>query len=204
MRHDFDFYETPDPLTAWLFSEHHIIGSCYEPCVGSGAIIRAAAASSLAEARSWTTNDLDARWGAQTALDATTNGAWSMHDWTVSNTPFSCWNEIAEQALGYSRVGVALYLRLSAHEPKKSEFRDWWTRHPPSALYVCPRFAHQRSRKSGEWSTDSVTCCWTVWDTRMSGQIIKHAPATVLSALDSYTPLHRSRMDALMKARTAA
>lgn len=203
MRQDFDFYETPDPLTRWLFDAHDITGDCHEPCVGSGAILRATATDHGFLDREWTTNDLDKRWRADSHFDATSVAAWlgTRPDWTVSNTPFSCWNEIAELALEESRVGVALYLRLSAHEPKKEKFRDWWTSHPPTALYICPRFAHQRSRKSGEWSTDSVTCCWTVWDKRQSSQQIRHAPASVLAELDAYTPMHRARMDALMKDR---
>lgn len=205
MRQDFDFYETPDPLTAWLFQEHDIQGQCYEPCVGAGAIVRAANAQEWTpRKRHWTTNDLDPRWAATTHLDASVPEAWTgFPDWVVSNTPFSCWNEIAEHAINRSRIGVALYLRLSAHEPKKGQFRDWWSKFPPSRIYVCPRFAHQRSRKSGKWSTDSVTCCWTIWDKRFTRQEIAYAPASVLEALDAYTPHYRARMDALMAERAA-
>jgi hypothetical protein len=204
---DYEFYETPDPLTAWLLDEHHIIGDCREPCVGDGAIIRAASTARGFERRSWTTNDLDTRWPADSHMDASDRAAWVGvdPDWTVTNTPFSCWQEIAEQAITASKVGVAMYLRLSAHEPKKGKARGWWQRFPPSAVYVCPRFAHQRSKKTGEWSTDSVTCAWTVWDRRMAGhgQILRYAPASVIEALDAYTPGYRERMDALMAARAA-
>lgn len=203
MRHEFDFYETPDPLTEWLFSEHDIQGECYEPCVGDGAIIRAS--NRIHGARNWRTNDLDPRWEANTTLDAASIEAWQLFpDWVVSNTPFSHWNQIAERAYNGSRTGVALYLRLSAHEPKKSEFKGWWSKFPPSHIYICPRFAHQRSRRSGQWSTDSVTCCWTVWDKRaVLEQRIIYAPDSVIDALDAYTPSYRDRMDALMAKRAA-
>lgn len=202
---NFEFFETPATLTRYLFSTHDIRGVIYEPCVGSGAIVRASATSPGHEDRHWITNDLDARWPADGHDDAAADRAWSAPcDWVVTNTPFSAWHEIAEQALRRARVGVALYLRLSAHEPAKSDWRDWWQRHAPTSVDVCPRFAHQRSKKSGEWATDTVTCCWTVWDKRASGQRIRYAPAWVLDELAAETPDFRARMDALMAARAAA
>lgn len=207
MRQAFDFYETPDPLTRWLFEEVSIEGQCYEPCVGNGAIVRASADAFGAADRQWSTNDLDPSWPAETHWDAAQKDAWfngGRPDWTITNPPFSCWNEIAQWAIERSRVGVALYLRLSAHEPKKQEFRGWWSKYPPSAVLVCPRFAHQRSKKSGEWSTDSVTCCWTIWGKRQSVQRIVHAPESLIDVLNDYTPTYRRRMDELMAGRIGA
>lgn len=197
---DFEFYETADPFTRWLFAymrEHltPIEGSLFEPCCGDKAIPRASGVST------WMTNDLDARWcGAP--MDATKRETWMRHapiDFTVTNPPFSAAVPMLAHALEYSRVGVAMYLRLSIHEPLKTgERRTFFANHKPTATLILPRFAHQRSRAKGIWSTDSMTSCWCVWLKGETRQVIDYAPESVMDELEAFTPSYRERMDALM------
>lgn len=35
--------------------------------------------------------------------------------------------------------------------------------HTPTGILWLPRFAYQRSKKTGKWTTDSVCACWVVW-----------------------------------------
>lgn len=203
---DYEFYETPQTFTRWLFrdlAERNIpiTGTLFEPCVGSGAIVQAAEAWKL----DWRTNDLDARWDADTMLDATQNAPW-IHgqDWTVSNPPFTPAVEIIGQALTYSRIGVAMHLRASIHEPLKTgSRRSWLRRLKPSGILWLPRFAYQRSKTTGKWTTDSVCACWVIWLKSDSRQFIDYPPEWVFADLEAETPVYRARMDAIMKGRAA-
>ena len=74
---NFEYYATPSPFTSWLFTEmaHRgmpIVGRIFEPCVGDGAIIRAAALrpQEFGVTNTWLTNDLDERWPADLHFDA--------------------------------------------------------------------------------------------------------------------------------------
>lgn len=203
---DYEFYETPDPVTRWLCrwtaaQGHPIEGVIFEPCVGDGAIVRACARPRQA----WRTNDLDSRWCAM-PMDACEVSTWIHHvtpdglpvDWTVTNPPFSLAVPILSHALCYSRVGVAMYLRLSIHEPLKTGIRRcFFADHPPTAVLMLPRFAHQRSRTKGIWSTDSMTSCWCVWLQKADWQAVAYAPESVIDELEAFTPAYRERMDAL-------
>lgn len=199
--HDFEFYETPEPVILWLdrwLTSHGwpINGHCFEPCVGNGAIVRAL----QHESRAWRMSDLDPRW-CETPRDARDERTWADHgaqDWTITNPPFSQAMRILTRAFDFS-LNVAMYLRLSIHEPLRTGLRrDFLHRYRPSAVLMLPRFAHQRSRKKGIWSTDSVTSCWCIWRTGASDQFIDYAPPDVTDALDAFTPGYRDRMDALM------
>lgn len=197
---DYEFYETADPFTRWLFAYmrdnvRRMHGAMFEPCVGAGAIVRASGLTT------WMTNDLDSRWcGAP--MDATKAEAWERHspiDWTVTNPPFTYAVAMLEHALKYSRIGVAMYLRLSIHEPLKTgERRTFFARNKPTVTLHLPRFAHQRSRSKGIWSTDSMTSCWCVWVKGETRQFVDYAPESVIDELDAFTPGYRERMDALM------
>lgn len=197
---DFEFYETAEPFTRWLFSYWRahmrgINGRCFEPCVGNGAIVRASGHGH------WFTNDLDTRWPADVHKCATDETLWRAHefDWTATNPPFTLAVPILKHALKYSRVGVAMYLRLSIHEPlKEGDRRSFFRENRPTAMLTLPRFAHQRSRARGIWSTDSMTSCWCVWDKRETKQVIDYPPTSVLDDLAAFTPIYRERMDALM------
>ena len=194
-----EFYPTPAPFTHWLQASmaqqgYPITGDLFAPCVGDGAIVRAIAGN-------WTTNDLDRRWAADTHCDATSVDAWDRPvDWTVDNPPFQPAIEIIRKALRFSRVGVAMHLRASIHEVLKTGTRRTWMReHAPNGILWLPRFAYQRSRTTGLWTTDSVTACWVIWlKDPDADQFIDYAPEYVLDQLDRFTPEYRQRMDALM------
>lgn len=192
---DYEFYETPEAFTHWLFDMINIEGRLFEPCVGSGAIVRASSVDH------WFTNDLDPRWPADVHKDATDRTLWEAHevDWTVSNTPFTPAIDILTHAIRYSRMGVAAHLRASIHEVLKTGVRRiWMGDHVPSGILWLPRFAYQRSRAKGIWSTDSVCACWCVWLKDPSApQFIRYAPESVLDALEAETPRYRERMDTL-------
>lgn len=197
---DFEFYETADPFTRWLFAymKAHVRaigGRLFEPCVGNGAILRASGHGF------WFTNDIDPCWPADVHKSATDRSLWMAHevDWTVTNPPFTLAVPILENALEFSRIGVAMYLRLSIHEPLKEGIRrTFFAQHKPTATLVLPRFAHQRSRTKGIWSTDSMTSCWCVWLKGETRQILDYAPESVIDELEAFTPAYRARMDALM------
>jgi hypothetical protein len=215
---DYEFYETPETYTRWLFDELGTVGgTLFEPCVGSGAILRAAP-----QGRRWVTNDLDKRWPATYYRNAKDVDTWRMvsdgHDgidWTITNPPFTPAIEIIEHALTFSTVGVAMHLRASIHEPvkggtrrkdgsrtgdqKAARWRRVFAEKPPTGILWLPRFGYQRSAKDGKWKTDSVCACWCVWlkDPRAT-QVIRYAPEWVLDALEKETPEYRARMDRLM------
>lgn len=211
-----EFYETPETYTRWLFrfmaqeTRRPIVGSVFEPCVGSGAIIRGAALRPMefGVKNLWITNDLDERWPADYHEDATSSRLWTRHgidaiggiDWTVTNPPFTPAIGVIQLALKYSRVGVAMHLRASIHEVLKTGVRrTFLSRHTPSGILWLPRFAYQRSKATGKWTTDSVCACWVIWlQDRGAGQFFRYAPEWVIDELDAETPAYRRRMDALM------
>jgi hypothetical protein len=208
---DLEFFETPQAFTRYLFLElaslgHPIAGTVYEPCVGSGAILRAQATvrdllQPPAAVTRWVTNDLDPRWNADSYEDARTRAAWRHQlDWTVSNPPFTPALDITALALEHSLVGVAMHLRASIHEVLKTGIRrTWMAQHPPTGLLWLPRFAYQRSKATGKWSTDSVCACWVIWlQDPAVPQFIRYAPEWVLHELDRETPVYRESMDQLM------
>lgn len=221
---DYEFYETPRAFTRYLFRAlhelgHPITGTVFEPCVGSGAIIQAVEemrATGLREpwiVDKWVTNDLDPRWPADAHFDATLERDWSamfsdwgFPEWTVSNTAFTPAIEIADRALIYSRVGVAMYLRVSIHEVLKTGIRrTWMHRHQPTGILFLPRFAYQRSKTTGKWTTDSASACWVIWlRDRTVPQFIRYAPESVIDDMEYETPAYRARMDALMGRRNGA
>lgn len=195
----FEFYETTQAYAKYLFRTVRIEGRLFEPCVGTGAIVRA-----HGDPSAWRTNDLDPRHVADTQLDAADPACWAAAgpiDWTVSNTHFSGAFEVAELALQHSRVGVALHLRASVHEVLKTgPRRTFMRRYRPTGILWLPRFAYQRSPTTGKWATDSVCPCWVVWvkDPAVP-QFIDYAPEWVLAALEAETAAYRARIDAFMR-----
>ena len=198
----FEFYPTPAPFTEWLLSvcrEHGfpIAGRILEPCAGAGDI--ASVLHAELSVASVFQNDLDPQWNVSTR-DATSPDLRGglVYDWEVTNYPFSA----ALSCLNLAVDGlhsVATYHRATLREPHKtlglgrSFFRD----HPPTATLWCPRFAHMRSQKTGKWSTDSVSCVWSVW-------VPGRAPIgdiwpsdAMFDRLSEYTSPYRERVDAL-------
>jgi hypothetical protein len=213
---DFEFYETPQSFTQYLFREASlpIVGTICEPCVGSGAIVRVAQTLPAAVDRQWVTNDLDSRWPSDYCQDASTPALWRRQgiaaiggiDWTVSNPPFTPAIDIITNALEHSGVGVAMHLRASIHEVLKTGVRrTWMATHQPTGILWLPRFAYQRSKTTGKWTTDSVCACWVIWlKDPQAPQFIRYAPEWVIDALDAETPAYRTRMDAIMAERKVA
>lgn len=214
---EFEFFETPPAYVRYLFREVPIGGRIFEPCVGSGAIIRASDTVPVQRPlarRTWLTNDVDESWEASFHGDATTAQLWAAAtapfngpiDWTVTNPAFSIWLAVLEHALQYSGIGVALHLRASVHEVLKTgPRRTFLAEHPPTGILWLPRFAYQRSKKTGEWTTDNVCACWSIWlKDPHARQFIRYAPESVIEELDAETPEFRQRMDALMVSRKAA
>lgn len=199
---DFEFYETPQAFTRYLFRRVQIRGRCFEPCVGSGAIISAVSGCDTPPARHWFTNDLDPRWRAGLCLDAARLATWTdvgEVEWTVSNPPFTPAIDIITQALDHSQIGVAMHLRASIHEVLKTGIRrTWMAEHTPTGILWLPRFAYQRSKTTGKWTTDSVGACWVIWLKHPAPQFIEYAPEGVIDDLDAETYSYRARMDMLM------
>lgn len=202
MSNPFEFYETPDAFSDYLFRTVDIRGRCFSPCVGSGAIV--GRGSGELTGRHWRTNDIDPRWPADSHDDATDRACWlsaGTVDWTVDNPPFDKAIEIIKLALEFSRVGVVMHLRASIHEVLKDdpERRTFMSRHTPTGNLWLPRFGFQRSPTTGKWTTDSVCSCWLVWrKDPAAAQFIHYAPEWVIDQLDEETPAYRARMDALM------
>ena len=201
MSNQFEYFATPAAFTTWLFAEmaHQgmpIVGRLFEPCVGDGAIVRAAAHNE------WVTNDLDPRWPADHHFDAA--GPWPLDtvDWTVTNPPFTLALKIIDRALVYSRVGVAMHLRASIHEVLKTGVRRrWMGDHLPTGILWLPRFAYQRSPTTGKGTTDSMCACWVVFLKDHPRQFISYAPESLIDALDVQTATYRRSIDAIMAGR---
>lgn len=165
-RRRLDQYETPPHYVAPLLTH---IGSLegltlYEPCVGAGHI-----AQLLHGYQYLCTNDIDRDREATIHQDARTEAAWPCYDpadpwqidWTITNPPFSDALAILQHAL-VSSHNVAFLARLSFLEPTESR-GAFWAKHPPTGVIVLPRYSF-RKNDQGKRQTDSVTCCWVIWE----------------------------------------
>lgn len=205
---DYEFYPTPDPFTHWLFKDQQIHGRIAELGVGDGAIVRAACdvVETYADDdkyAKWVTNDLDQRWAADYHMDATSPQLYEAIgpvDWHVGNPAFTIAVDSINLALDHASVGVAMHLRASIHEVLKSGIRrTWLARRTPTGILWLPRFAYQRSKKTGKWTQDSVCACWVIWlKDPNAPQFIRYAPEWVIDDLKTFTVAYRSRMDRLM------
>lgn len=209
-----EFYETPETFTRYLLWEMarlnlSVNGFCLEPTVGSGAIVRASDTRVIhgepIRQIEWLTNDIDLKWSADYHYDATIGAFWDFFGryrqpaFTIGNPPFEPAIEIIEHALSVTQIAVAMHLRASIHEVLKTgKRRTWMDTYRPSAILWLPRFAYQRSPKTGKWSTDSVCACWVIWIKGTSAQYIRYAPEWVLDELAIETPHYRARMDKLV------
>lgn len=203
----FEFYETPRTFSRWLFERVRIEGGIAEPCAGSRALVDAGHDPAV---RAWVTNDVDTFWrGLDSYMDAADARYWDQVgplDWVVTNPPFTKAVDILEHALAKTVIGVAMHLRASFHEPLKSGPRRAFLReHPPTGILWLPRYAYQRSPKTGAWTTDSITSCWTIWlHDSAAPRFIEYAPDWVFREIEDETPRYRARMDQIAAARRAA
>lgn len=160
-RRPLDYYETPPHyVTPLLDRIGPLAGSTvYEPCVGQGHISRY-----LTSVCHVATNDLNPACEATQHLDARRVEAWPAslkYDWTITNPPFSDELAILQQALAHSR-NVAFLARLSFLEPTRTR-ETFWDAHPPTGVIVLPRYSF-RLNDYGRRQTDSVTCCWVIYE----------------------------------------
>jgi hypothetical protein len=212
---DYEFFPTPDPFARYLvriLSTRGIrLDNCdiCEPCVGAGDLVDAIDA--VTESVYWSTNDLDPRWAADTHLDAARDDrAFEVRGqqphWTITNPPFSVALEIANNAIQKSVIGVALYHRCTLMEPLKTPGlgRSFFREHPPTITLWMPRFAHQRSKATSKWSTDSATCVWSVWVKGLSPIGNVWPDEQLMDKIAAYTPEYRARVDLLMAAEKDA
>lgn len=203
---NYEFYPTPAPFTRWMLREvakrlGPIEGTVVEPCAGAGDItnvVRSEAPNTVVKS-----SDLDPRWG-HPLRDAIDDAVYVGADWAVTNPPFSLALEISDAAVRVSSVGVALYHRCTLREPLKGcgLGRSFFREHPPTLTLWCPRWAHQRSQKTGKWATDSAPCVWSIWKHGVAPQGDVWPPDSLFDEVKAYTPIYRSRVDALMAQET--
>jgi hypothetical protein len=204
--HAFEWYPTPDPLTRFLLrhlpTKPSRVEQWLEPCVGDGAIVRVLRDHGYGGA---VTNDLDTRWGADYHEDACapTLYAQTAADLIVTNPPFTLAFPMLERFLAAAPV-VAVFHRVTLMEPLKTPGpgQEFFRAHPPTMVLHCPRFAHRRSQKTGDWSTDSAHSVWSIWDQRGPGATTMVWPdAPVFEDLAAFTPGYRDYMDRMTEGR---
>ena len=151
MRRAHDFYATGKKLVTALLDNVTPSGKVFECCNGQGHISKYLPGTVI-------TNDLYAP--ADFSEDAREQDVWETvePDWTVSNPPFTDALPIVENAICYSKIGVAMLLRLTFLEPTLDR-TQFLTTTPPNKLIVLPRYSF-----TGDGKTDSVTCAWMIWD----------------------------------------
>ncbi len=199
----YSWFPTPDPLTDFLCREVERYSDLsqqliYEPCAGAGDI------SSVLERRYGRRPieaDLDPRWGL-TVCDATVPYIEQAPDWVITNPAFDVAFGVIEQALAAATRGVAIYHRCTLMEPLKTEGygRSFFREHVPTMTLWCPRWAHQRSEKTGKWATDNATCVWSVWLQDYRGPHIGNIwpPDSLFPALKAFTKQHQNHVDKQM------
>lgn len=162
-RRPMDFYATADWMVEELLRRVTPFGAVFECCAGAGDI----AEPLRRRGHRVITNDLDATRACDSADDARNTWLWerTIPDWTITNPPFKVATPIVENALRYSRAGVAMLLRLTWLEPTRDR-ADLLGRCPPTKLIVLPRYSF-----TGDGKTDSVTCAWMVWERKATGTI---------------------------------
>jgi len=155
-----DFYPTPAWATQALLQRFHLpAGSqVFEPCAGALDM-----ATVLRDHHYVTTNDPDLTRATMYHRDARDGKFWDQFgrwDAIVTNPPFVIASDILRQALDHSDH-VAFLLRLTFLEPCEGRER-LLVETPPRRLIVLPRISF-----TGDGGTDSVTCAWFVWSSRV-------------------------------------
>lgn len=177
----YEFYPTPETITAAFLDRIGVQDmNVFEPCVGQGHM------SNVLKkfAKGMHTNDLNPDVFADYHLDATKEESWKIFtdkqdiDFVVTNPPDSKAYEILKNALAYSEVGVAMYLRLSFLEPCRDR-AGFLSSNPPKGLLVMPRVSF-----TGDGKTDSMTRAWMIWThERYIGKPVEIVTRTELLAL---------------------
>ena len=197
-RHNNDAYYTHAGLVKALLDNVEISGTVCEPCAGEGHIAyQLTEVVCLPIAVHSMDIDFDADYPELTGFDATKSSDWSRYcaesiglddevfDWTVTNPPYrqpDC-QKIIENAWEYSKVGIAMLLRLTYLEPCALSAKDansWLSRGYPltvddwegrapflknnkkqlsHVLVFNPRPQFRTDTKG----TDNTTVAWFVW-----------------------------------------
>jgi hypothetical protein len=187
-RHNNDAYYTHAGLVKALLDNVEISGTVCEPCAGEGHIAYQLTESGLEVV----SNDVDMSLDyPHHVLDATTNSCWDVmgegkeFKWTVTNPPYrqpDC-QKIIENAWEYSKVGIAMLLRLTYLEPCALSSKDvinWTQRYPDRELSWDDLNGRAPFLKSAPLShllvfnprpqfrtdtkgTDNTTVAWFVW-----------------------------------------
>lgn len=162
-----DFYPTPTALTESLLKiwKPDVDDVCFEPCAAYGAIADAFKSRGYPTK----TSDLIEYHGLDYMGDATTDSPWLQCkniDWTVTNPPFHCFNQILEKAWQYSQKGVVMLLGINTIEPTKErrELLLNLSNHQRFLIPVNPRPRFRKDKKG----TAGMTVAWFVWDKRFS------------------------------------
>lgn len=207
----YEYYPTPRAYVRWLST--FLIGEGYNfyagvalaPCVGEGHIPEA-----FPEAW-WVTNDLDPAWDARTHGDAAEAEMWEVwmgmankegrtrYDLIAENPAYSAafpilWHAIHAQAA----TVIALHVRLSFFEATKRvpEKVAFLAEHAPSYLLHLPRYPYQKSRRTGDYSQDTMPSCWAIWESceeynQKQGTKMVYPPAWVYTDAQAE---HRTRV----------
>ena len=177
----YEYYPTPNAYVRWLreflYTAHFdfSLGYGLAPCLGSGVIPQ------WFPELTWVTNDLDPGWPADFHGDAAESEMWqvwidhlerhteptSRFDLLAENPAYSCafpilWNAVHAKAA----LTIALHVRLSFFEATKTsrEKVDFLAAHQPSYLLHLPRYPYQKSRRTGNYSQDTLPSCWAIWE----------------------------------------
>ena len=185
-RHNNDAYYTHAGLVKALLDNVEISGTVCEPCAGEGHIAHQLIEHGLDVFSSDIDLDLDY---PDCAADATDLKFWQKdageNDWTVTNPPYrqpDC-QKIIENAWEFSKVGIAMLLRLTYLEPCALSSKDvinWTQRYPDRELSWDDLNGRAPFLKSAPLShllvfnprpqfrtdtkgTDNTTVAWFVW-----------------------------------------
>lgn len=159
-----DFHETPKHYVTALARVIGVPrGHLYDPCVGTHNIQHYLP---IGKGARWHTNDIDRKRTANTHLDARRRVSWGTlgYEWVITNVPFKSALPIVEHMLSYGK-NVAVLVRLSFLEPTLTRRRFWRrlkTGRGMPTVIVLPRYSFRKNDR-GKRQTDSVTCCWLVW-----------------------------------------
>lgn len=174
----YEYYPTPIAYVRWLreflLDDGYALsgGLGLAPCVGAERIPTAF------QDMDWITNDLDPAWDAHTHGDAAEAEMWevwtgmaaardrSRYDLIAENPAYSVafpilWHAVHAEAAAV----IVLHVRLSFFEATKSvpEKVGFLASHQPKYLLHLPRYPYQKSRRTGNYSQDTLPSCWAIW-----------------------------------------
>lgn len=159
MKNEFEQYYTPDEAVRSLTRHFHFNGNLFEPCVGSGQIIKNISGdwitADLMQSKDFSPNYV--------GFDASIEDNWKglNIDYTITNPPFSKAPAILKNALKYSNRGVAFLVRLTFLEPCNNRV-DIFKDNPPSKIIFLNRTKFKE--ENGKVGSDLCSHCWIIWD----------------------------------------